>query len=116
MIRVWRLAFFVTAVVVTLFALLPGPLGQIIESGEERHLLAFAMLPALSSLGWPRVGPVRQWLGYALFGGAIELAQEWMGLGRHAELSDWLLDLAAAAISLALAHAIRRLIRPALPA
>lgn len=104
---VMRILFVVAAAGVTFFALVPGSLGMIIESGEQRHILAFAVLPAISAFAWPRIGPFVQWLGYALFGAAIELVQGWMAVGRAAEMNDWLVDMAAAALSLLAAQMIR---------
>ncbi|WP_315764625.1 hypothetical protein [Sphingomonas sp. Y38-1Y] len=108
MVMLLRTAFVVAIVAVTFLALVPGPLGKIIESGEQRHLLAFAMLPALSSLAWPAIGVRAQWVGYAIFGGLIEIAQGWMAVGRNADFGDWVLDMAAAAASLGFAVLIRR--------
>lgn len=105
---VTRTLFAFAVATVVFFALVPGPLGQIIESGEQRHVLAFALLPIISALGWPAIGARMQWLGYAIFGASIEVTQGWMAVGRQAELGDWLVDMAAATISLTIVHLIRR--------
>ncbi len=102
-----RLSFALMAIVVTFLALTPGPLGQVVESGPVRHMLAFAALPVLSSLAWPRVKPLWQFFTFALFGAAIEIAQLWMNVGRVAEWDDWANDLVATAVALLLVSAGR---------
>ncbi|WP_137863497.1 MULTISPECIES: hypothetical protein [unclassified Sphingomonas] len=102
-----RLFFASAVVLVTFLALTPGPLGQIVESGPARHLLAFGALPVLSSLAWPRLNPYWQFLAYAGFGAAIEIAQLLMDVGRVAEWEDWANDLIATTIALALVSAAR---------
>lgn len=98
----FRLFFLVAVALVTFLALTPGPLGQVVESGPVRHLLAFAALPVLSSLAWPQFKPGWQFIAYAAFGAAIEIAQLLMNMGRAAEWDDWANDLAATAIALTL--------------
>lgn len=102
-----RMFFVLTLVTVTFLALTPGPMGQVIESGLVRHLLAFAALPALSSLAWPHVKPIWQFLAFAAFGAAIEIAQLLMDVGRVAEWEDWANDLIATAIALILVSRVR---------
>jgi glycopeptide antibiotics resistance protein len=110
MVRVLRLVFLVAAIAVTFLALTPAPIGQVIESGPVRHVLAFAVLPLLSRLAWPRVSPWVQFAGFGLFGAAIEIAQLLMHVGRKAEWDDWFADLAATALALLLAWAIQRVL------
>lgn len=95
-----RLIFWLLAACVLFLALVPGPLGQMIRSDTGRHFLAFLVLPAIAFAAWPEAGPFKLWLGFALFGGAIEISQWAMHLGREAQWSDWRNDLIAAAISL----------------
>lgn len=97
-----RMFFLVAVALVTFLALTPGPLGQVVESGPVRHLLAFAALPVLSSLAWPQVKPGWQFIAYAAFGAAIEITQLLMNVGRVAEWDDWANDLVATAIALSL--------------
>lgn len=106
-IAVLRLFFALAMFLVTFLALTPGPLGQVVESGPVRHMLAFAALPVLSSLAWPRIHPLWQFFAYALFGAGIEAAQLWMNVGRLAEWDDWANDLIATAIALMLVTAWR---------
>lgn len=104
-----RSLFWLAAAVALFLALVPGPLGMIIESGEQRHFLAFLVLPLLAVTGWPRISAVRHWLCFTAFGGAIELLQWWTALGRKAEWSDWINDMIAAAVAIALGRLLLHL-------
>lgn len=70
-------------------------------------MFAFAVLPVLSSLAWPQIRPVWQFLGFAAFGAAIELSQLVMNVGRLAEWDDWENDLIAIAAVLILVSGLR---------
>lgn len=105
-----RSAFWLLTAIVLFFALVPGKLGTIIPSDTERHYLAFLVLPALAHYAWPRLSPLLLWLAFAAFGAMIELLQFEMNLGRAAEMHDWINDMSAAAISLAVSFAVLRLV------
>ena len=105
-----RVCFWTLAAVVLFFALVPGPLGNIIPSDAERHYLAFLVLPAFAYYGWPRSSPALLWLAFAGFGALIEILQLEMNLGRAAEMSDWINDLSATTISLVITHIALRLL------
>lgn len=104
-----RSLFCLSLVVATFMALVPGPIGQIIESGPERHFLAFLMLPIFAGLGWPRISYRRLWLAFAAFGGLIELAQLVMAIGRSGRFIDWVIDCVAITVSLLILYHIRQL-------
>ncbi len=110
-----RALFCILLATATFFALVPGPLGQIIDSGLERHILAFLALPVLAGIAWPQLSIGRLWLAFAMFGGLIELAQLWMNLGRTAEWEDWLVDCLATSIALLAVYLIRSVYRPLSP-
>lgn len=103
-----QILFWLLAAAVLFFALVPGPLGEIISSDVERHYLAFLVLPALAAYAWPRMPIPALWLAFVLFGGAIELLQMEMALGRAGEWRDWTNDMMATTISLVVAAAILR--------
>lgn len=92
--------FWLLTAAVMFLALVPGPLGAIIPSDAERHYLAFLVLPAVAAYAWPRVPILAMWLVFVAFGGAIELLQFVMGLGREAEWNDWINDMTAITVSL----------------
>lgn len=107
-----RILFWVLIASVLFFALIPGPLGDIIESDVERHYLAFLVLPAVASYGWPRLSVVLLWIAFVAFGGMIEILQLVMALGRAAEWRDWVNDIVATTISLVVSTVILRMVRP----
>jgi len=88
-------------------ALLPKPPEIPGEPGDKiQHMMAFATLGALAAGGWRtrRLAALFAWL--ATFGAAIELFQMIPALHRDAELLDWIADMAAAALSLALVRSL----------
>jgi hypothetical protein len=105
----FRMLYCVLLAAMLYLALTPGPLRDIVPVSEHRHVLAFAVLPIVSSLAWPRLSLRLQFAFYAALGGAIELVQSGMGLGRQGTLQDWLVDCAAAAVALVLVGIWRRL-------
>ncbi len=107
--NVARVVFLLAIFTATFLALVPGPLGRIIESSALRHSLAFLVLPILAGLGWPSIGYRWLWLGFATFGGMIELAQWMMGMGRSGNLTDLLVDCVAIAAALIALHQIRQI-------
>jgi VanZ family protein len=113
-VRVIRNTFqilFVLLLLTALYlALTPQPIGMLIESGETRHALAFAILPLISSIAWPRLPIVPHFLGYSVFGGLIEIAQFEMHVGRNAEWVDWITDIVVAAITLILCRIVALLV------
>jgi hypothetical protein len=105
--RKWsKLLFFLLLAVVLGFALVPAPWEGPLHSDTSRHFLAFLVLPLVARRAWPTLPLWRVWLGFALFGGAIELMQLEMALGRQAEWRDWFNDLAATTVALVVDCAI----------
>jgi hypothetical protein len=97
-----RAAFWLATVVVLSLTLLPvehlPPRGPFDFWDKAQHTLAFAVLTALSLLGWPQPSP--QWrllLSLVALGGAIEVAQHLTGW-RHGEWADWAADAAGVAL------------------
>lgn len=92
---------------VLLMAVSNHPVAHTIESGPVRHALAFAILPLSTALLWPQIRFWSHILFYAVFGGAIELAQWQMQAGRTGEIEDWLVDIAVAVAVLAIVEQVR---------
>jgi hypothetical protein len=109
-----RLIFLILIVFTLFMAMAPGTITGLTGSGDDdRHVLAFAVLPVAGAVAWPRLPLWPQFLGYAALGGGIELAQWAMHRWHSAEWSDWFLDMAAAAVALSIVWlARRRLARP----
>ena len=98
-----------TAATLTLYlALTPGPEGEVIADGMTRHMLAFIVLPWLMMAAYPRLSAWWVFAAHALFGGAIELAQLAMAVGRHGSRLDWALDIVTAAAAILVCLAVRR--------
>jgi hypothetical protein len=103
-----RLTFMILLTAMLFVALAPGTIIGAAGSGENRHALAFAVLPAVSALAWPRVPLLWHFAAYAALGGAIELAQAMVSDFHTAQWDDWLVDMAAAAAALGAVALVRR--------
>lgn len=94
-----------------LLALLPGPTQDIISNDSARHVIAFVILTILLSTTWQSV-PLWQWAaGMIILGGAIEVAQGVMGLGREPSWSDWLIDVFAVMLAIGPSAIFRKYVR-----
>lgn len=102
--RLWLAVGACIVVAIAYFCLVPGPdLPSVGMSDKLQHLLAFGTLAF-----WFGSIVVRRdllWVGVAVvaFGGAIELAQRAMGLGREAEWLDLAADATGTVLGLVLA-------------
>ena len=99
--RIVRVAFWLAAVFAFVMAVLPHP-PQLpgAPSDKVQHILAFLVLGALASFGYPRTSPVYLATGLSLFGAVIELVQLVPSLNRDGDPVDWLADTAAAGLVL----------------
>jgi VanZ family protein len=104
--QLWlRRAFFVCAAFAFVMALLPKPPEIPGEPGDKiQHMMAFATLGALAAAGWRerRLMVLFAWL--AGFGAAIEVLQMIPVLHRDADPLDWIADMVAVAVALAIAR------------
>lgn len=108
--RLLPYAFWAALLFGFVMAVLPKPPtlpGQ--PSDKVQHILAFMVLAALASLAYPRTRAVPIGLGLAAYGALIEFAQMIPALHRDAELLDWIADVVAASIVLALFAVARRI-------
>lgn len=102
--RLWFCLGLVIALLIAATSLVPARdlpnigLSDKIEHGISYALLAFWFGSVIVRRDFP--GLV---VTLVAFGGLIELAQGWMHLGRHADLSDLAADMAGIAVGLALA-------------
>jgi len=102
--RLWFCLGLVLAAMIAATSLLPARTFPDIDLSDKiRHAISYSVL----AFWFASVVVRRDFLpliGLLLaFGGLIELAQEWMGLGRMAELGDFLADGAGIGIGVALA-------------
>lgn len=68
------------------------------------HLGAYGVLAGLARLGWPKLWDGSIFLGLALFGIGIEIAQHLMPLGRTGSFADTGANLLGAALALIFFH------------
>jgi VanZ family protein len=100
----WFAAGLVLAAAITVTSLMPASeLPAIGMSDKLEHLLAYVAL----GFWFASLISRRDYLFLALallaFGGAIEIAQGWMALGRQADLADLLADAIGSVIGIAIA-------------
>ena len=81
---------------------------------KVQHIAAFLVLTILAVVAYPQAPRWRVLLWLAGFGGAIELVQAIPALHRSSDWRDWLADIGAVLVALALA-ALARKISPGPP-
>lgn len=99
-----RIAFWAAAVFAFVMAVLPHPPDLLETSDKVQHMAAFFTITALGCAAYRGFPRLKLTLALIAFGGAIELAQMIPELHRDAEWSDWLADILAVLLALALAH------------
>lgn len=108
-----RIVFLVTLTGVLLLALLPvrflPDLGMAVTFHDDKlnHAIAFVVLAALGSLGWPE-HKARLVVLLALTGAAIEVLQGVQLIGRDMDVLDWVADCAGMACGLTIAGWTKR--------
>ncbi|MER8441065.1 hypothetical protein NKH36_05125 [Mesorhizobium sp. M1312] len=108
-----RFAFLVTLAGVLLLTLLPvrflPDLGMAVTLHDDKlqHAIAFAVLAALGSLGWPE-HTARLVVLLAFTGAAIEVLQGAQLIGRDLDGFDWVADCAGMAFGLTVAGWTKR--------
>lgn len=110
--RLCRIALWAAASFALVMAVLPHPL-QISPSDKAQHMLAFATLTLFASLGYPRAFPTRIAVALGVFGALIEVVQAIPALHRDADIRDWLADMLAVGVVLAIVAIGRRVRRNA---
>jgi VanZ family protein len=109
--RFFLVAFWAALIFAFVMAVLPKPPALPGDPGDKvQHIIAFVVLTALARLAYPRVRALTLLLAFALFGALIELTQMLPALGRTAALDDWLTDVAATIVVLAVLDPARRLL------
>lgn len=106
---VLRYAFFIALVVTFVMAVIPHPPPLPGQPGDKLlHILAFATLAVLGTLGWPCRPIMRLFFGLVLFGALIEVVQAIPALHRDSDLMDLLADAVAALIAGVATRAVLR--------
>jgi len=98
------LTFAALAVILVMSLKPAGSVGGIAHIDKVLHLGAYAVLASLARLGWPKLWGGWIFLGLAMFGIGIEVAQHMMNLGRTASLADIAANLLGAALPLIFFH------------
>ena len=109
-----RAIFWIAIVLSFLAAINPQPPqlpGQ--PNDKVQHIMAFLMLGALAFVAFPRTSAIRLLIGLSAFGALIEFTQMIPALHRDGDIMDWIADTVAAAVILAVLHALRRTSRRA---
>ncbi len=92
---------FVAIAVVLLMSLRPSvSAGGMAHMDKILHFGAYAVLSGLARLGWSRLWGGWIFLGFAVLGAGIEIAQHTMNLGRTGSLADAAANIAGAAVAL----------------
>lgn len=109
--RFFVVAFWAALIFAFVMAVLPKPPALPGDPGDKvQHIIAFVTLTALARLAYPRARALTLLLAFALFGALIELTQMLPALGRTAALDDWIADVAATLVVLAVLDPARRLL------
>ena len=104
MTPVLRIAFWAAALFAFVMAVLPHP-AQLLETSDKvQHMAAFFTITALGCAAYRGFSRIKLMLAMIAFGAAIEVVQMVPGLHRDAEWSDWLADVLAVLLALAIAH------------
>ncbi|WP_460098361.1 VanZ family protein [Qipengyuania sp. 483] len=94
-----RIGFLALLAVIFVMANMPGNDAPSVFSYDKlNHMLAFFVLSVGATIAWPRANPLVAVALLSIYGGAIELSQWVMNLGRQA---DWR-DIAANSVAIAL--------------
>ena len=102
--RLWVFLGLVLAAMIAAASLLPARnLPDIALSDKIRHAMSYALLAFWFASVVVRRDFLALIVALVAFGGLIELAQEWMHLGRRAEMGDLLADVAGIGVGVVLA-------------
>lgn len=81
--------------VLLVFALLPQPPEVLIGQDYHRHMFAFLIVTSVSAVAFRKISLPVHWIIFVALGGAIEVLQLKMGMGRVGEWDDWYADIGA---------------------
>lgn len=109
--RLFRFAFWAALVFACVMAFLPHPPHTPLDpyGDKVQHMSAFAVLAALSALGYAQTPLLRIAERLSFLGALIELVQSIPALHRDCDIRDWLADTAAILAALLLVAIARRL-------
>lgn len=109
--RLFQLAFWAALIGACVMATLPKPPHTPLDhyGDKVQHMAAFAVLAALSALGYSRTPLMRLAERLSFLGALIELVQSVPLLHRDCDIRDWIADTLAIGATLLLVAVARRL-------
>jgi VanZ family protein len=100
--KLFQIAGWFVAFLIVILSLVPPSLRPVTDLPYNlEHALIFLAIGASFEIGYPRMIFVNA-IGLTAFAGAVELAQLWSS-GRHARVSDFIVDALAALIGVGIA-------------
>ena len=107
--RLSQIAASLLVIGISLVSLVPPSLRPVTGTPHNfEHLAIFLLTGIAFAIGYPR-RHFRQSIGLVIFSGLIEIMQLWVP-GRHARLSDFIVDASAACIGVATSCVTERLV------
>ena len=101
-----RMAFWAASLFAFVMAVLPHPIELLATSDKVQHMTAFFVITTLGCAAFRGLSRIKLMVAMVAFGGLIELVQLIPELHRDAQWSDWLADILAVILALAIAHLI----------
>ncbi|MEP3654499.1 MAG: hypothetical protein ABJO36_06340 [Litorimonas sp.] len=103
--HIFKIVTIAALIVVLVMSLKPSvSVGEMPHADKLLHFGAYAVLSTLARLGWPKVWGGLIFMGLAVFGIGIEIAQQTMELGRTGSFADIAANLLGAALPLIVFH------------
>jgi len=102
------LAIIATLIVISLSLQPSLPSGSVPNADKIMHLLAYAVLAALTRLGWRRIWGGWIVIGFIGLGVGLEIGQHLMALGRTASFADAIANSVGAVLAVTLYHIYHR--------
>jgi VanZ family protein len=105
-----RALFWLALVGAVALALMPQPPTLPTDAFGDKfnHMLAFATLAALASMGWPRMERLRVAERLSFLGALIEVSQSIPGINRDCDIRDWIADTLAILVVIGIAALVAR--------
>ncbi|MDE8654139.1 teicoplanin resistance protein VanZ [Novosphingobium sp. H3SJ31-1] len=108
-----KLVYFAGLAVILYLALAPNPPAPVEASDKINHMLAFLALSLGGRVIWRGLSVWTLLAAMAVLGAGIELLQLAMGLGRDADVMDWIADMVATVAGLAIGTVVVMIVRRA---
>ena len=107
MLRLVRFAFWAAALFAFAMAVVPHP-PAIPVWDKLQHMAAFFVITILGGVSYPRLSRLKLAAALVAFGGFIEIVQMIPILHRDSDVRDWIADIFAVLVALAVVSVVRR--------